>query len=197
MTEINEMDLPKTGSSEGRPDLPAVVEAFILQWGDLGSFWGVNRSIAQIHALLYLSEQPMTAEQIAELLEIARSNVSNSIKELLSWELIYRVPIRGDRRDHFVAETDLWLISKRIAAGRKARELDPAYRTLKSCVAAANIDADLSPIVRQRLHDMAEFVAAADRWYEDMLTIPHSTLKTLMGLGSRITSILTRKGGAK
>jgi len=197
MTEIKKISHPEAGSPEITPELPAVVEAFILQWGDLGSFWGVNRSIAQIHALLYLSEQPMTAEQIAELLAIARSNVSNSIKELLNWELIFRVPIRGDRRDHFVAETDLWLISKRIAAGRKARELDPAYRTLKSCVVAANTDADLSPIVRQRLQDMAEFVAAADRWYADMLTIPHSTLKALMGLGSRITSILTRKGGTR
>ena len=190
MTEINETD-----QAAGTHPLPEVVEAFVLQWGDLGTFWGVNRSIAQIHALLYLSEAPRTAEDIAATLDLARSNVSNSIKELLAWELAYRVPIRGDRRDHFVAETDLWLISKRIAAGRKARELDPAYRTLQTCVAAANADAGLSPEVSRRLTDMAEFVAAVDRWYADMLTLPHGTLKALMAMGSRVTGILSRKGG--
>jgi DNA-binding transcriptional regulator GbsR (MarR family) len=176
--------------------LPAAVEQFVLQWGDLGNFWGVNRSIAQIHALLYLHEEALTAEDIAQSLEIARSNVSNSLRELLNWELIMRIPVRGDRRDHYVAETDLWLISKRIAAGRKARELDPACRTLRSCAATAQQDATLSPVVRQRLEDMLEFVEGVDRWYADMLTIPHSTLRALMKLGARITSVLKRKGAS-
>lgn len=188
MTEIRE----SSSIANIEPSLPAVVEAFVLQWGDLGTFWGVNRSIAQIHALLYLSEDPLTAEEIAAQLTIARSNVSTSIKELLGWELIYRVPIRGDRRDHFIAETDLWLISKRIAAGRKARELDPAYRTLKACAADAGTAEDLSPVVRQRLQDMTDFVAGIDGWYEDMLTIPHTTLKALMKLGSKVTGVLRR-----
>ena len=186
MTEIE-----KTVST---PDpLSAPVEQFVLQWGDLGNFWGVNRSIAQIHALLYLSEDALTAEHIAEALGIARSNVSNSLRELLSWELIMRVPVRGDRRDHFVAETDLWLISKRIAAGRKARELDPARRALQNCADAANNDSSLSPVARQRLEDMLEFVDGVDAWYADMLTIPHTTLRSLMKLGGRVTSVLKRR----
>jgi DNA-binding transcriptional regulator GbsR (MarR family) len=188
MTEISE-----SNDNNARP-LPGVVENFVLQWGDMGGFWGVNRSIAQIHALLYLSEDPLTAEDIADRLAIARSNVSNSIRELLNWELIYRVPIRGDRRDHFVAETDLWLIAKRIAAGRKSRELDPAYRTLRASVQAAAEDADLSPTVRQRLIDMTDFVADIDGWYQEMLTIPHGTLKSLVKLGGRITRALSRRG---
>src|ERR687891_991410 len=97
----------KTGSKKISP----VVERFVLQWGDMGDEWGVNRSVSQIHGLLYLSEQPLTAEDIAEQLGMARSNVSNSIKELLAWNLIRRVPILGDRRDHFEAETDIWEIA--------------------------------------------------------------------------------------
>src|SRR5437764_1095020 len=120
MTEINDNTDP----------LPAAVTRFVLHWGDLGSQWGVNRSVAQIHALLYLSERPLHAEEVADTLGLARSNVSNSIKELLGWGLIHRVPMLGDRRDHFAAETDIWEIVTRIAKGRKAREVDPAEAAL-------------------------------------------------------------------
>src|SRR3954454_20174655 len=117
--------------------LPPALERFVLHWGDMGSQWGVNRSVAQIQALLYLSERPLTAEQIAETLVMARSNVSNSLKELLGWRLIRRVPIMSDRRDHFEAETDIWEVFTRIAAGRKEREIDPAIAALKACLAEA------------------------------------------------------------
>src|SRR6201988_3354276 len=106
MTEINDKNRVEP--------LPTAVTRFVLHWGDLGNQWGVNRSVAQIHALLYLSERPLTAEEIADKLGLARSNVSNSIKELQSWDLIRRVPIKGDRRDHFEAETDVWEIFARI-----------------------------------------------------------------------------------
>ena len=118
MTEIVE----KNGSSP----LPASLETFILQWGDMGGEWGVNRSVSQIHAYLYLAERPLTADDICVDLNKARSNVSNSLKELQSWNLVRRVPTRNDRRDHFEAETDVWEIAARIAAGRKAREIDPS-----------------------------------------------------------------------
>src|SRR5688572_1381861 len=121
---------------ESRKLAPAV-ERFVLHWGDLGTQWGVNRSVAQIHALLYLSEGPLTAEDIADKLGLARSNVSNSIKELLGWGLIHRTPVLGDRRDHFAAETDIWEIVTRIAAGRKAREIDPAEAALRACTIEA------------------------------------------------------------
>ena len=114
--------------------IPLPVARFILHWGDLGGQWGVNRSVAQIHALLYLSSRPLTAEDIAGQLGMARSNVSNSLKELLTWGLVARVPVRGDRRDHFEAEGDIWDIVTRIAIGRKAREIDPVIATLKACL---------------------------------------------------------------
>src|SRR6202163_2753346 len=134
--------------------LPAAVERFVLHWGDMGDEWGVNRSVSQIHGLLYLSETPMTADDIADTLGMARSNVSNSIKELLGWNLIRRVPIMGDRRDHFEAETNIWEIVARIAAGRKEREIDPALAALRACVAEAEGDATIHPSARQRLKAM-------------------------------------------
>jgi DNA-binding transcriptional regulator GbsR (MarR family) len=106
--------------------LTPTIERYVLHWGEMGARWGVNRSVAQIHALLYVSERPLTAEEIADRLGLARSNVSNSIKELQAWNLIRRVPMRGDRREHFEAETDPWEMFARIAAGRKEREIDPA-----------------------------------------------------------------------
>ena len=149
--------------------LPAAVERFILHWGDMGDEWGVNRSVSQIHGLLYLAEAPMTAEDIAETLGMARSNVSNSIKELLAWNLIRRVPILGDRRDHFEAETDIWEVAARIAAGRKEREIDPAVDALRACVSDAADDPTISPVAAKRLKEMLAFTELVDRWYMQML----------------------------
>jgi len=170
--------------------LPAVVERFILHWGDMGDEWGVNRSVSQIHGLLYLAEAPMTAEDIAETLGMARSNVSNSIKELLAWNLIRRVPILGDRRDHFEAETDIWEVAARIAAGRKEREIDPAVDALKACVAGADRDTKLHPVAARRLKDMLAFIESLDRWYAQMLTVPRPKLAALLRLGTRIVNLL-------
>jgi DNA-binding transcriptional regulator GbsR (MarR family) len=172
-------------------ELPAAVERFVLHWGDMGDEWGVNRSVAQIHALLYLSDRPLTAEEIADLLGLARSNVSNSIKELLAWNLIRRVPIRGDRRDHFEAETDLWEIVTRIAAGRKEREIDPAVAALQACVRDAEGDASIHPVARKRLSEMLDFVETMDRWYAQMVTVPKPKLAALIRLGARIVRLLS------
>ena len=179
-----------TEISEKTEKLSAAVERFILHWGDMGSQWGVNRSVSQIHALLYLSERPLTAEEIASTLGLARSNVSNSIRELIAWSLIRRVPVKGDRREHFEAETDLWEIAMRIAAVRKERELDPAVDALKACVAAAERDAKLHPVAGKRLKDMLAFVEGMDRWYAQMLTVPKPKLAMLIRLGTRIVGLL-------
>ena len=170
--------------------LPPVVERFILHWGDMGDEWGVNRSVSQIHGLLYLAEAPMTAEDIADTLDMARSNVSNSIKELLAWNLIRRVPILGDRRDHFEAETDIWEVAARIAAGRKEREIDPAIAALRACVADATDDPTISPVAGKRLKEMLAFTELVDRWYAQMLHVPRSRLAALIKLGEKIVSLL-------
>ena len=179
-----------TEITENTVNLPEAIDRFILQWGDMGSQWGVNRSVAQIQALLYLSERPLTAEEIAATLGLARSNVSNSIRELTAWDLIRRVPVRGDRREHFEAETDIWEIALRIAAVRKEREFDPAVDALKACVADADRDPKLNAVAARRLKDMLGFVETMDRWHAQMLTIPKPKLAALIRLGARVISLL-------
>jgi DNA-binding transcriptional regulator GbsR (MarR family) len=179
-----------TETTDKPAPLAPAIERFVLHWGDMGGQWGVNRSISQIHALLYLSERPLTAEEIAETLALARSNVSNSIKELQSWNLIRRVPVKGDRREHFEAETDVWEMFIRIAAGRKEREIDPAIAALKFCLSAADADPKVHAVARKRLKDMLEFVETMETWHAQMLTVPKSKLAALIRLGARIVNLL-------
>ena len=181
MTEI-----AKNSETELPPALHPAIERFVLHWGDMGGQWGVNRSVSQIHALLYVSERPLTAEAIAAALGIARSNVSTSLKELLSWDLIRRVPIRGERREHFEAETDVWELVARIAAGRKAREIDPALAALRACVAQADASQGVHPVALQRLKEMLAFTETVDVWYAQMLNVPKAKLATLLRLGAKI-----------
>ena len=170
--------------------LPGSIERFVLHWGEMGGFWGVNRSVAQIHAFLMTAERPMTAEDIATALEMARSNVSNSLKELSNWNLIRRVPVRGDRRDHFEAETDVWEVASRIAAGRKAKEIDPALETLRQCVAEAENDPNVHPVALKRLREMLEFTETIDRWYGQITTVARPKVMALLKLGARIATLI-------
>ena len=171
-------------------DLRPAVRKFVLHWGDMGSQWGVNRSVSQIQALLYLSERPLTAEEIADTLVMARSNVSNSIRELQAWGLIRRVPVMGDRRDHFEAETDIWEVAAKIAAGRKEREIDPAIAALRACVTDAADDPTISAVASKRLKEMLVFTELVERWYTQMLKVPRPRLIALIKLGEKIVSLL-------
>lgn len=170
--------------------LPAPVERFVLHWGEMGGFWGVNRSVAQIHAVLMTAERPLTAEDLAGTLQMARSNVSTSLKELLNWNLVRRVPVKGDRRDWYEAETDVWEVASRIAAGRKAKEIDPALATLRACVAEAEGDPTVHPVALQRLKDMLEFTETVDRWYGQIVTVARPKLMALLKLGARIAALI-------
>ena len=176
--------------------MPPAVQRFVLHWGEMGQVWGVNRSIGQIHALLYLSGRPLTAEDIAETLSLARSNVSNSLKELIAWNLIRRVPVLGDRRDFFEAEADLWEMVTRIAEGRKSRELDPTMATLKACKAEAEADRFMDPKAKERIAAMLTFVEMIDTWASDMRRVPRAKLSLLMRLGSAILRFLPAKAEA-
>ena len=178
-------------------ELAPAVQRFVLHWGDMGSEWGVNRSVAQIHALLYLSERPLTAEDIADTLGMARSNVSNSLKELIGWKLARRVPVLGDRRDHFEAETDLLEMVTRIAQGRKEREIDPAAAALRACLAEAEGDSRVSPVARARLAEMQRFVETLNRWYDQMLGVPPAKIMALIRMGARVVNFLSFGGKEK
>ena len=120
--------------------LTPVMQTYVLHWGEMGARWGMNRSIAQIHALLYLSDEPLCAEEIGETLKIARSNVSNSLKELQTWELVKLVHLPLDRRDYFEAKHDPWDMLVTIVEGRKKREIDPTLEMLAECVREAEDD---------------------------------------------------------
>src|SRR5271167_3211032 len=181
-----------TEISDIKDKVPETVRRFVLEWGNLGERWGVNRSVSQIHALLYASKHPMAAEDIADALGIARSNVSNSLRELQSWNIIRSVPILGDRRTFYTAETDLWVLVSRIAAGRKARELDPAAAALRECVEMCRDDQSVDPVVQLRLREMLDFVDRLSRWYDQMIALPRSTIVTLMKLGGGIARLLDR-----
>lgn len=174
--------------------LSPAVQRFVLHWGEMGATWGVNRSIGQIHALLYLSEQPLTAEDLADTLGLARSNVSNSLKELLQWSLIRRVSVLGDRRDFYEAEVDLWEMVARIAEGRKSRELDPTLATLRACMMDAEADRFMSATAKRRIGEMLTFVEAIDAWANDMRKVPRGKLAALMKLGSAVLRFLPSKG---
>lgn len=183
MTETTESVLPLN-------DMPEAQRHFILHWGDLGSQWGVNRSVAQIHALLYVSEYALNAEQIAEILGLARSNVSNSIKELLGYKIILKAPIPGDRRDHYIAEEDAWKVAMRVAQVRKEKEIDPAIEALALCLQSAEKDPRVSDKVKGRLNNMHEFISSMDIWYGQMVRVPTDVLSTFVKAGDKVIGLL-------
>jgi DNA-binding transcriptional regulator GbsR (MarR family) len=168
-------------------------KAFILHWGEMGTQWGVNRSVSQIHALLYLSDVPLTAETIVEALGLARSNVSTALKELQGYSIVRRVHVEGDRRDHFVAETDLWEMLMRIAAERKRKEIDPTIAMLGELAARLAADPAAPPQVRERVTRMHEFMSTLGGWYDQVRVLPKPTLVALMKLGGKVARFLPTK----
>ncbi|MXO91170.1 GbsR/MarR family transcriptional regulator [Pontixanthobacter aquaemixtae] len=169
------------------------VKSFILHWGEMGSQWGVNRSVAQVHALLYLSDRPMHAEEITLGLNLARSNISNALKELQSYAIVRRVHVEGDRRDHFIAETDLWDMLMKITAERKKREIDPTIQMLGELTEQMDGRSDVPAHVREKIARMHDFIGTLAHWYDDVRALPKSTLVTLMKLGSKVARLLPGK----
>ena len=173
-------------------ELKGVGERFVLHWGEMGSRWGVNRTVAQIHALLYLAARPMHAEEITATLGVARSNVSTSLKELQGWNLVRVVHVRGDRRDHFETSTDVWELFKLIVAGRRQREIDPTMATLRECLASPALDSE-DPGVRRRLEETLQFIEVMSTLADEMLRLKPETLMKTLGVTAKISRIVRRK----
>jgi DNA-binding transcriptional regulator GbsR (MarR family) len=171
--------------------LTPVMEKFIVHWGEMGTRWGVNRTVAQIHALLYLSVEPLDAEEISTTLGVARSNVSNSLKELTSWGLARVVHVMGDRRDHFVTMADVWDIFDKVMEERKKREIMPTLALLRECELEAEADKDMPSSTRKRISEMKTFLETLTEWHDQMQKVPRNTLLKLMKLGGKITKLLT------
>ncbi len=169
--------------------LSTTTEQFVLHWGEMGSKWGVNRTVAQIHALLYLIEKPMNAEEIVETLGVARSNVSNSIKELQNLELVHVIHQMGDRRDYFTTDKDVWVLAKTIIEQRYRRELAPTVAFLDALIASPEF-AQEKTAVQARIKDTHRFVDTISRWASEMVKLSTPTLSKILKLGASIQRLL-------
>lgn len=169
--------------------LNPATEKFVLHWGEMGTQWGVNRTMSQIHALLYIIGKPLNAEEITDTLGVARSNVSTSIKELQNWGLVQKVSILGDRRDHFTTNTDVWELARIIVVERQKRELEPTVKFLQQLIDSPEFEQENNE-VKSRIRDTQEFVDTLTTWSSEMLRLPTNTLKKVLKLGASIKKLL-------
>ena len=165
------------------------VSRFVLHWGEMGTRWGVNRTVAQIHALLYISGRPMHADEIVETLDVARSNVSNSLRELLGWSLIRLVHLSGDRRDHYETSTHVWELMRTIVRERQKREIAPTIGVLQQLLSEPEMRQE--PVeVKRRMEETLELLETLTAWSEEMLKLDTETLSRVLKLGARIKKLL-------
>ena len=164
-------------------------EKFILHWGTMGAQWGINRTVAQIHALLFVSPRPLAAEEIAETLKVARSNVSNSLRELEGWGIIRTISVMGDRRDHFESVKDVWELFRIVAEERKRREFDPTLAMLRECVAETEKNKE-DAFTHQRLSELLGFFETTGAWFDQLRRLPNAAIVKFLKLGDKISKLM-------
>jgi DNA-binding transcriptional regulator GbsR (MarR family) len=167
-------------------ELSAVEQKFVLHWGEMGTRWGINRTVAQIHALLYISPKPLHAEEIAETLAVARSNVSTSLKELQGWGIVKLVHVIDDKRDHFESLKDVWEMFRTVLDERKRREIDPTVNLLRECASQAKPDSHTA----ERLRALLEFFETTTGWYGQIRQWPTAALTKMLKLGDKTRKLL-------
>ena len=177
--------------------LTPVMRKFILHWGEMGTRWGVNRTVAQVHALLYLAPEPLNAEEIAKALSVARSNVSTSLRELEAWGIVRAVHRLGDRREHYESMKNVWEMARVIGDERKRREIDPTLAVLRECLAELDRAKPGDLALRQRVADMLNFVEALTSLYEDVRRLPPSAVRGLLKTSGKVSKLLGRGASAK
>jgi DNA-binding transcriptional regulator GbsR (MarR family) len=181
MTEMSEAQTPR---------LKDAVQKFILHWGEMGTRWGINRTVAQIHALLLLSERPLAADEITAALEIARSNVSTSLRELQNWGIVRLVHVPGDRREHFESLKDIYEMFRIIARERRRREVDPTIGLLRDCIAEAEKPKSSDAYTRERLTDLLEFFELATSSFDLVEKLPTQSLLKIARMGDKAVRVL-------
>ena len=169
-------------------ELGALGSRFVLHWGEMAARWGVSRTVAQIHALLFLLGRPLHAEAIAAVLQVARSNVSTSLRELQNWDLVKVVHLAGDRRDHFETLLDPWELMRTVARERKERELDPTLEFLRGCVQSREFAREDAP-TQKRLRETLALLEAGSSWADQMLALDNAALRRLLKLGARLQAL--------
>jgi DNA-binding transcriptional regulator GbsR (MarR family) len=170
--------------------LSSVQQKFILHWGEMGTRWGINRTVAQIHALLYISPAPLNADDIVGTLNVARSNVSNSLKELQGWGIVKLVHVLGDKRDHFESMHDVWEMFRVVLDERKKREIHPTITMLRECVIEAEKDKETDEYTEQKLRELAEFFEVTTAWYSQISQWPTPVITKFMKLGDKARKLL-------
>jgi DNA-binding transcriptional regulator GbsR (MarR family) len=174
-------------------ELKPVAQKFILHWGEMGTRWGVNRTVSQIHALLYIAGKPMNAEDIAETLGVARSNVSTSLKELQGWKLVKIAHVLGDRRDHFETSVDVWELFRTVVRERKEREFDPTIATLRECLSSPDLKQE-SADAQKRIAETLALMETLARWTDEMLRLEPATLMRLLKMGATVQKFVRGEG---
>ena len=170
--------------------LSPVEQRFILHWGEMGTRWGINRTVAQIHALLFISPKPLHAEDICTALDVARSNVSNSLKELQGWGIVRLIHVLDDKRDHFESLKDVWELFRTVLNERKKREIDPTLAVLRECIAEADRDEATSEYAETRMRDLADFFEVTNAWYAQISRWPTSAVTKLLTLGDKARKLI-------
>jgi DNA-binding transcriptional regulator GbsR (MarR family) len=177
-------------NEQPRSTLTPVAQKFILHWGEMGTRWGINRTVAQVHALLFLSPTPLPADGISETLAVARSNVSTSLRELQGWRIVRVVHVLGDRRDHFESIKDVWEIFRIVSEERKRREIDPTLRVLSECVQEIKSNPQGDAYIRERLTDMLEFLTTMTGLFDEIIHMPTGALKGVAKLRGKVITLL-------
>lgn len=174
-------------------ELGQVAQNFVLHWGEMGTRWGINRTVAQIHALLFISNQPLHAAQICDLLGVARSNVSNSLRELQNWGIVKVVHLPGDRRDHFQSMKDVYEMFRVIAAERKRREIDPTLALLDECLAELPENPTASDLyAKDQLKELKGFFELVTRFYESMNRLSTQRAVQVLRTGDKLLKLLEK-----
>lgn len=164
-------------------------EEFILHFGEMGSRWGINRTVGQIYALLFLNERPLNAEEIAESLGFSRSNVSMGLKELQAWKLVRLKHFSGDRREYFTTPQDLWEIVRTLVEERKRREIDPTLSKLRELQLSGRT-AESTPYARNRIEELTELIELVTGWYDDMNRLETDRLIQLLAIGAKVNELV-------
>lgn len=173
--------------------LHPVEQKFILHWGEMGTRWGINRTVAQVHALLFVSPKPLQAEEIASTLNVARSNVSTSLRELQGWGIVRVVHVLGDRRDHFESVKDVWEMFRIVAKERKRREIDPTLRVLQECVGELK-PSGANQYTRERLVEMLEFLNVTSGLFDELVHLPPAAMKGMSRLRGKLKTLFGKQG---
>jgi DNA-binding transcriptional regulator GbsR (MarR family) len=177
-------------------NLTPLAQEFVLHFGEMGSRWGINRTVGQIYALLFVSARPLNADEIAEALQFSRSNVSMGLKELESWRLTKLQHLPNDRREYFSAPEDVWAIFRTLADERRKREVDPTLSMLRVALLATPANTE-DKFAQARMREMHDLIEMATMWFNDIQRLEPDTLKQLMKMGARVQKLLEMKDKIK